>query len=502
MVASSCKSVSLPHKKIFPAAVLALGALIAVPAQAAVLNTVEGEAMSLPAGATIVADAQASGGQAAHFAQNGSATATFNSFGYPSSIVVSAKGVRCKGDWPRLTVALDGTPIISAVSVSSTAWTNYPATLSPAAGSGNHTLTVTASNTDACGRNLTVDVTTVSGTAITPQVTLNAAPNLVAVGSSTTLTWTSSHATSCTTSGAWSGPVATSGSATVTVNGNSSYSLTCTGPGGSAGKNVPVRVDSFNSGVPMPTGSVTSGGHTWTPIQSEDFSVSSALGSWWSNGCPGNGIGYTGANGTLWQIACGNTNAAGFPTNPNAMSTHDGVLDFWLHPNSTIAGGNSVSPVLDNATLNRHQTYGRMEARMKGVFIDPAVFSREYYLNFLLTPENDSDVACAQSHFPKGGIDNNPIGYIARYGCGTAQDQGSASAVNPVQWHTYTQEWLPGQRNYYIDGVLVGSSTNQVWAQPQRWHLQIDTNFVCGFFGTQCTNDLHWLVDWAVFYSY
>ncbi len=58
------------------------------------------------------------------------------------------------------------------------------------------------------------------------------------------MSWTSTNAVSCTASGAWSGSKATSSPATSTGNltASSTYTLTCTGPGGSAADSVTVNV--------------------------------------------------------------------------------------------------------------------------------------------------------------------------------------------------------------------------------------------------------------------
>jgi hypothetical protein len=67
-------------------------------------------------------------------------------------------------------------------------------------------------------------------------VSLTAAPTTITLGQSSTLTWSSTNATACTASGAWSGAQATSGTLTETpsATGPASYVLTCTGAGGSA----------------------------------------------------------------------------------------------------------------------------------------------------------------------------------------------------------------------------------------------------------------------------
>ena len=64
--------------------------------------------------------------------------------------------------------------------------------------------------------------------------TLTVGSPSIAVGKSTTLAWSSSAATSCTASGAWSGTLATSGSETVTPSfvGPQVYTLTCSNLGG------------------------------------------------------------------------------------------------------------------------------------------------------------------------------------------------------------------------------------------------------------------------------
>jgi len=80
-----------------------------------------------------------------------------------------------------------------------------------------------------------------------PTVTLNANPLSVTAGNSSTLSWSSSHATSCVASGGWSGTQATSGSKSVTPSGTTTYTLTCSGTGGSTSKSVTVTVTGSGS---------------------------------------------------------------------------------------------------------------------------------------------------------------------------------------------------------------------------------------------------------------
>ena len=69
-----------------------------------------------------------------------------------------------------------------------------------------------------------------------PTVTVSPASANAFVGQTVTLTWTSTNATSCAASGAWNGPLGTSGSQSVTPSsaGAQTYSIACSGSGGSA----------------------------------------------------------------------------------------------------------------------------------------------------------------------------------------------------------------------------------------------------------------------------
>ena len=90
---------------------------------------------------------------------------------------------------------------------------------------------------------------TVDATPPAPVVTLSANPMSVASGTTTSLTWSTTDATSCTASGAWSGSKTTSGSETsAALTSGSAFTLTCNGPGGSGSKTV-------NVGITAPAGS-------------------------------------------------------------------------------------------------------------------------------------------------------------------------------------------------------------------------------------------------------
>ncbi len=82
-----------------------------------------------------------------------------------------------------------------------------------------------------------------------PTVSFAANPTSVTSGGTSMLTWSSTNATSCSASGAWSGNKATSGSqSTGALSASRNYSLTCTGADGSASSSATVTV----AGTPPP----------------------------------------------------------------------------------------------------------------------------------------------------------------------------------------------------------------------------------------------------------
>ena len=91
----------------------------------------------------------------------------------------------------------------------------------------------------------------ISFTLITPPPTVDIKANnsdgpiTIDYNTSATLSWTSTNATSCQASGNWSGSKATSGSEnTGNLISSKTYTITCTGPGGSATDSVTVNVSS------------------------------------------------------------------------------------------------------------------------------------------------------------------------------------------------------------------------------------------------------------------
>jgi len=130
----------------------------------------------------------------------------------------------------------------SSSCAASGAWSGTPATsgtqtvAAGAAGTAFYTLT--------CGAASATTSVVVSTPPPSPSASLTFAPASINTAQTTVLSWSSANATSCTASGAWSGVKATAGSLTVTpsATGDFTYSLACTGDGGTANASAALSV--------------------------------------------------------------------------------------------------------------------------------------------------------------------------------------------------------------------------------------------------------------------
>jgi hypothetical protein len=113
---------------------------------------------------------------------------------------------------------------------------------------------------------------------------LSLAANVVPVGGSTVLTWSSIDATSCTASGSWSGAMAPAGSQTVTISGTApnAYILTCRNASGTqATSSVGLTdVQPEAPSLTLSTGSINLGQTSTITWSSANATSCSASGNW------------------------------------------------------------------------------------------------------------------------------------------------------------------------------------------------------------------------------
>lgn len=257
------------------------------------------------------------------------------------------------------------------------------------------------------------------------------------------------------------------------------------------------------SGMGLPPDTQTdSFGTTWHEVGEDNFTVPAPLGSLGTSS--ESKVVYVGDHGLRWTEypdgwGCA-TKARGGIFYPhcyrpaNVLSVHNGVLDFYLHNCAYADGvvaacGANLAPVIPT-TGSVYQTYGRYSARFKVIFND-ARHLDQYHIAWLLYPHDPSAQPCAESDFPEMYLNETRVKAFAHWGCRGKFDR-FAETINLTQWHTFTQEWGPGYRRYYLDGKLVGQSTNAVWRGPERWQLQTEAHAR----GGDATSG-HLLVDWV-----
>ena len=216
---------------------------------------------------------------------------------------------------------------------------------------------------------------------------LSAAPTTVASGGSSTLSWSSSNATSCTASGAWTGAKTTSGTETRTgLTANSTFTLTCTGAGGSAVQSVIVTVTPPSPPTVALTATpttVASGGSSTLNWSSTNATSCTASGGW-TGGKPLSGseartnltqstsytLSCSGAGGTASQTVTVNvTPASPAPTllltaTPNAIVQGNSATLNWTSSNATSCtasgdwtGGKVLSGNQSTGTLTAVRTH-------------------------------------------------------------------------------------------------------------------------------------------------
>lgn len=276
-----------------------------------------------------------------------------------------------------------------------------------------------------------------------------------------------------------------------TVDGNATTDADPDASGGSKVTfNQPSNSHTSPSGEDVPIGDLTG----WRQIFVDDFTVDAPTGSWATSS--GTATVYTGDHGGKWAVYADGWSSTYTNGQPGyqpgqVLSVHDGQLDFYLHDVNGLPSGASPTPKVTGS--NPHQTYGRYTARIKA---DAGLTN--YHAAWLLWPQSDADGGCAESDFPEGDLDSTVSGFAhnstncSQY---NVQDVFNTSTRFDDGWHTYTQEWQPGARKYYVDGSLIGTSTTRVWSGPERWQLQTEPH------GNTHSSG-HLMVDWVVAYSY
>ena len=357
-----------------------------------------------------------------------------------------------------------------------------------------------------------------------PTVTISASPTSIATGSVSSLTWKSTNASSCTASGGWSGSQAISGNvSTGVLNASTSYSLTCSGPGGTGSAKASVTVtappttstgtgsttpsgsgssgtssgsgststssSSSPSGQAMPTGNFTYAGHTFTRTFADDFLTNVALGSWpgsysatWDS--------YGDGPDTCGKSAC-KTNGVSYSnySSSKVLSVSGGVLDYYLHTENGVHYSAAPLPNSEKPFL-----YGAYSYRFKS---DSLPGFKTAWLLWPATWQWTNEV-----DFPEGDLS----GTIQGFGHCSGNASSNCAAFNTnaafTSWHTATVVWIPNHIYFLLDGSVVGEQTSNVSAESMLLVLQAESCFNSPSACPANTTAGHLDLDWITMYSY
>lgn len=408
-------------------------------ASAADSTSVEAESLSASPvyGGSSVRDATASGGAALTLTWNSTASKTLT-VAASAKVVVRAKGTQCNGA-PSMSVSVDGRNV-GTNSVTATAWTDYTATTTIAAGS--HKIGVSYTNqyrSLRCARALYVD-----SVVILPVATPVTTPTTATTSTTATSTPATTTPATPTTTTSPSGPLTVAPVANL--------------PG-------------------------------WTHNFADDFTKAAPTGSW-ANASDPNKVVYVGANGQQW-LTYPSTYTDSYQHRPyrsdQVLSVSDGMLQFNLHNVDGQPAGANPSPLLANGS--QYQTYGRYSARLR---VDAPDLS-EYHIAWLLWPQSEKWPDDGELDWAEGSLagTSNAFAHYARASGG----QETVDTGSPfTDWHVYTLEWSPGRVRFLLDEKVVLETTKFVPSKPMRWQLQTETN-------GSGTHTGRLLVDWVSTWS-
>jgi peptidoglycan/xylan/chitin deacetylase (PgdA/CDA1 family) len=254
----------------------------------------------------------------------------------------------------------------------SNGWTGAKATSGTQAVSPAATTTYAMTCTGAGGNVTQQTVIGVTASSTTPPpaaptLTFSASPTTVNAGATSTLTWSSTNAMSCTASNGWTGGKATSGSQLVNPTATTTYALDCSGAGGTVHKEASVNVKVATPPPGAPTLTFTASPTTINKGQSSTltWSTTNATSCTASNGWTGSkaasgtqavsptatttyALSCSGAGGTVSKSAVVNVIIPPVASQPGQFPEGMVTLSFddsWLSQYVT------ALPVLQNAGL-------------------------------------------------------------------------------------------------------------------------------------------------------
>jgi hypothetical protein len=222
----------------------------------------------------------------------------------------------------------------------------------------------------------------------------------------------------------------------------------------------PTPTGNSPSGQAMPVGDLTG----WHQVFADDFTASAKVGSF-----PGSTYS---SKWAVYNEGWPDTSHNGQQCPNEVLSVQSGVLNYYLHTlsNGTHCVADPFPKVAGAAGKEGGQTYGRYSVRFKSDSI------AHYAAAFLLWPDSESWPNDGEVDFPEGTLNGN-INAFAHYASASGGQNAFTTNKSFSGWHTATVEWTPGKIVFYLDGVIVGTSTTDVPSKPMHWVLQTDTAY-------------------------
>jgi hypothetical protein len=151
---------------------------------------------------------------------------------------------------------------------------------------------------------------------------------------------------------------------------------------------------------------------------------------------------------------------------PNILSVSGGTMVMHLHTGSD--GIHRIAapyPKLPGG--GRDQLYGRYSVRFRADPVDG------YKTAWLLWPQSEvwSD---GEIDFPEGDLTGTMSAFLHYVGAPTQFDY-FGTGVGYSSWHVATIEWRPNRLSFWLDGRLIGTSTQHVPVKPMHYVLQTET---------------------------
>lgn len=207
----------------------------------------------------------------------------------------------------------------------------------------------------------------------------------------------------------------------------------------------------------------------WTQNLAEDFNTDAATGSF---------------QDTYANSWCGYEEGTGGKYfNDALISAHDGMMDIALNGTQGAAGSFGPPETCWGAT------YGKYSIKFK------AEGAEGNGTAMMVWPSSDV-WGDGEIDFPEGNLDGTFSAYHHPLNCSDCSSSVSAdSGTTFADWHVATTEWSPEGVNYYVDGELIMSNTEDNPSTDHRWTIQVapvEDNAQPG----------HLLIDWVSSYSY